>query len=327
MAYVILEHRGMRSACVLGKRVLVGRSAVCDLAILHDAVAPLHAWIGTDDAGVFVVDLQQLSHDPSALPPPRRYLRDTEAIAIGPALLRYCEDPTLPEGTRLLRPRNYIKLKDWLLFDCPCGAPMLTAASLVGRSGQCRLCGRRIVIPTTGGGVAAECEIRVPTTAGKEAAVCGVCQWPVEADDDAATCPHCALQFHRACWTENQGCCSYGCEQVGILSRQSSITAAKPIEIPTEVATPGLRGRQLLFPAVAVGASVGGMFLFGVPAILCDAVAIWRLQHGADAKGHPAHLISAAVSTIGTVAGLLVSSWYWFAAGHAISPSLGGLVR
>ena len=49
---------------------------------------------------------------------------------------------------------------------------------------------------------------------------CGVCHSPITIFDDVTQCPSCGLMFHTECWTENRGCSSYGCAQVGALERE-----------------------------------------------------------------------------------------------------------
>lgn len=48
--------------------------------------------------------------------------------------------------------------------------------------------------------------------------ICGACQSPIGTLEPTTTCPDCGVAFHADCWTENRGCSSYGCKQVGILA-------------------------------------------------------------------------------------------------------------
>lgn len=40
---------------------------------------------------------------------------------------------------------------------------------------------------------------------------CGVCQTPIVAGEWVGRCPACKAPFHAECWSENEGCATYGC--------------------------------------------------------------------------------------------------------------------
>jgi len=41
---------------------------------------------------------------------------------------------------------------------------------------------------------------------------CSICQSQVQLGEEVHVCNHCELPFHLACWEENNGCGTYGCE-------------------------------------------------------------------------------------------------------------------
>ncbi|HEY2588541.1 MAG TPA: FHA domain-containing protein [Tepidisphaeraceae bacterium] len=53
--------------------------------------------------------------------------------------------------------------------------------------------------------------------------ICGACQSPISMLEPTTTCPDCGVAFHADCWTENRGCSSYGCKQVGILDPAANV--------------------------------------------------------------------------------------------------------
>ena len=48
--------------------------------------------------------------------------------------------------------------------------------------------------------------------------ICPVCCTPVRPEDNAVTCPHCKIVYHRECWNDNKGCATYGCPDVNCLA-------------------------------------------------------------------------------------------------------------
>jgi hypothetical protein len=45
-----------------------------------------------------------------------------------------------------------------------------------------------------------------------EGKVCSVCQAKIKLGEELRLCEHCRQPFHQACWEENGGCGTYGCE-------------------------------------------------------------------------------------------------------------------
>jgi hypothetical protein len=188
----------------------------------------------------------------------RRVLCDGDEIRIGPALLHYQMRDLLPPDTGQidLTPRSAEELSGahGVFMDCVCGAPLWLPREFAG-IGQCRYCGHTI---TRGPQPNAAVAPPPPTPATRNAedddfnavvdeaftrptpkpmppamhkpitpqparrtqkSGCGICHSPITDSDDVTTCPSCGLMFHAECWTENHGCSSYGCAQVGVLEK------------------------------------------------------------------------------------------------------------
>jgi hypothetical protein len=45
-----------------------------------------------------------------------------------------------------------------------------------------------------------------------EGKVCSICQAKIKLGEELRLCEHCKQPFHQACWEENGGCGTYGCE-------------------------------------------------------------------------------------------------------------------
>lgn len=307
MSVVILEHASRKVACPFDERgrVLVGRWGVCDLTVNDPRVAPIQLWIGTDDDGPFVVEINSSKSDRSMTDLTRRRLTESEVLSVGPARLRLCHDD-LPPGIRLLPAGGKALMYDVILFDCPCGAPMLARRDSAGRVGHCRICDRRVIIPQADNTTAAELN---PTAApGTEnAIVCGVCQWPISSDTPSMSCPECGVRFHSECWEQNGGCCSYGCSKVGCLPRPES---EPQLLEPPPAEEPPIQHADGRLPWIAAGIAIVGLLWFGLPSVIMN-ILVLRSQRG----GHPGRnsALAMAISMLGIVAGLIGSYWWWIA--------------
>lgn len=109
--------------------------------------------------------------------------------------------------------------------------------------------------------------------------ICGACQSSISAPERTATCPDCGVAFHADCWTENRGCSSYGCKQVGILDPKTAPNddASQAQVAPDEQRDAGatsawpsvLRAipwNDVLLPA-SVLAALASLFAYGVPSL------------------------------------------------------------
>lgn len=134
-------------------------------------------------------------------------------------------------------------------------------------------------------------------------------------------CPECGVTFHADCWTENRGCSSYGCSQVGVLDK----TVREPIfaqEIPfpaiEDVNEPRrIAWEYLLLPGSLVAAAVGAL-TFGVPAVLVLIGIGWAWPKISLTSRRDLVIWAAVVSLLGALGGAWFS-WYWWLAPPAIA--------
>jgi len=150
MATLILEHDGHRKAAVLQGRVVIGRRANSHIMIPDRSVSRIHAWIGKNEDRYFIADsgsrvgTQINGHHLQG----RKQLEDGDEIRIGPAMLRFQSNGTLPTDVEPLdlsdRP---IESNDGIFLDCACGAPLWAPWDFAGKIGQCRYCGQMVEMP------------------------------------------------------------------------------------------------------------------------------------------------------------------------------------
>ncbi len=211
-------------------------------------------------------------------------------------------------------------------FRCECGAVLSARASLAGRKGQCKTCGRVRDIPAASEILAADAggEIGIQE-------ICSVCQTVIEDDDARTTCGDCKLPFHEECWQENLGCSAYGCASVNALKQGPDIRVGP---LPTGplgasgLSTAPLRARprfpappppddndvpwdHLLLGASAIG-TVVGFVTCGLPTLLCCALAVWRIvvnKRNDDPIVMP--VLSLSMCSVGLLVGLCLSAAFW----------------
>ena len=155
-----------------------------------------------------------------------------------------------------------------------------------------------------------------PPAAGSEVKselICGACQSPISLLEEKHDCPECGVTLHAECWTENLGCSTYGCKQVGILDPhrdEPKIMAAPAIvEAPDNVSA--TVEWAYLFLALSFGAALLGAVTFGIPPALAaiGIVAYARLrrmrEHGWMLR------VSLVISLLSSLGGFCLS-WYWW---------------
>jgi hypothetical protein len=155
-----------------------------------------------------------------------------------------------------------------------------------------------------------------PSPAAKKALVlreCAICQSSIYPTEATTTCPACALVYHAECWQMNQGCASYGCEQVNALAPKKEEEQFAPLPPPSDLPPEPLPWSFLLLGASAL-ALVASSLTYGLPSAfvtLLVALRMWRRQ------GHRDRTLVAAgvVCLAGIVAGVLISR-FWFARGY-----------
>ena len=159
MATLILEHDGHRKAAVLNGRVVIGRRANSHIMIPDRSVSRIHAWIGKNEDRYFIADSgsrvgTQINGNHLQ---GRRQLEDGDEIRIGPALIRFHSNGSLPADVEPLdlsdRP---IESNDGIFLDCGCGAPLWAPWDFAGKIGQCRYCGQMVEMPLEEGRTAAD---------------------------------------------------------------------------------------------------------------------------------------------------------------------------
>jgi hypothetical protein len=148
---------------------------------------------------------------------------------------------------------------------------------------------------------------------------CGACQSPISVLEATTTCPDCGVAFHADCWTENRGCSSYGCKQVGILDPQPAaegpaagaakgadmIEDASPIPSPARSA----KWEPVLLPGSAL-VGIASLFAFGLPSlVVAVGLVAWSLRHESNSR----RLFAAAmiVSAVMAAVGSALSTYWW----------------
>jgi hypothetical protein len=145
---------------VIDRRVLIGRRPFNTVMVADPSVSRIHAWIGARDGRYVLHDAGSRAGtlvNGEAMTEPR-WLAEGDEIRIGPAVLVYSEAEELPEGVGPLEhfppPPAADPYDGGIYFDCACGGPMWVTAELAGKSGRCRYCGERLVVPHTSGQLA-----------------------------------------------------------------------------------------------------------------------------------------------------------------------------
>jgi pSer/pThr/pTyr-binding forkhead associated (FHA) protein len=143
--------------------------------------------------------------------------------------------------------------------------------------------------------------------------ICGACQLPVSLLEEKYECPECGVTLHAECWTENLGCSTYGCKQVGVLDPhrdEPKITAS-----PAAAEDAGVAGADVewayLFLAMSLGAALLGAMSFGVPPAMVGIVIVVYLMFRRT-RGHQWMLAaSMVISFLSSLVGFCFS-WYWW---------------
>jgi hypothetical protein len=172
MPTLIVQHpaappRGL----VLDGRALIGRRPFNTVMVPDPAVSRIHAWIGTHEGRYVLFDAgsrlgTRVNGQPVKAP---RLLADGDEIAIGGAVLTYSDADDLPDDVPPMGPPAPPPAADpydgGIYFDCACGGPMWVTADLAGKTGRCRYCGERLVVPHASGAMARPVLPNVPAAA------------------------------------------------------------------------------------------------------------------------------------------------------------------
>jgi hypothetical protein len=147
---------------------------------------------------------------------------------------------------------------------------------------------------------------------------CGVCQFPLEDDEERTLCSHCGLSFHAECWEQNYGCSAYGCPQVNVLKpaspagnaavtgRQDGPVTAVPLPDP-------FPWDFLLLGGGALGALVG-LVAFGAPCAVALVIALASRVFGKRLRFGGVFLLGVLVCLAGAAGGAVASYYLWVAA-------------
>jgi pSer/pThr/pTyr-binding forkhead associated (FHA) protein len=151
--------------------------------------------------------------------------------------------------------------------------------------------------------------------------LCGACQSQISVLEETMRCPECGVTFHAECWTENRGCSSYGCSQVGVLdktvrepvfAREIPFPAIEDVNEPRRIAW-----EYLLLPGSLVAAAVGAL-TFGVPAVLVLIGIGWAWPRISLTPRRDLVIWAAVSSLVGAIGGAWFS-WYWWLAPPAMA--------
>lgn len=100
------------------------------------------------------------------------------------------------------------------IVKCECGVRVRLPEDSRARSFRCPSCKQRIALT-----VDAKVLSSVHLGPGDVGAVCQICQSAINAGEPCVACPECGQIHHRECWSEIDGCGTYGCVQAPALEK------------------------------------------------------------------------------------------------------------
>lgn len=317
MAWLIVEHDGVRRGGEVRGRLHIGRRSANEIVIDRDGVSRLHAWIDQDGADCFISDAGSSSGTfvNGQLIEGRHLLRHGDTIRIGPARLLFCCGERPPPQISIDRFESTERDRG-IFFDCACGMAFWAASSLGGRTARCARCNQPLTIPqapTTTSPLPVAVASTVSTVAEPLAsAPCSICQCPIEAGDLTTRCPECHLLFHRECWAENRGCSAYGCSQVNALATEDdeakAMTAARAALAALTDEPPDTGGVPwpFLILGAAVFAALASLLLYGVPSMVVALAALIYLFRS-QTRNRWALWTALALSLAGAAGGIVIA--------------------
>lgn len=344
MATLIIEHQGKRRGGVLNGRVVIGRQPGNNIVIDDKAVSRIHAWVGHVGHTYFVADGGSRTGTIVNGRPVngRRTLHDGDEILIGPAKLFFHAEAPLPPEIEPLTSGSDPTDDEGTVVECRCGTPVWLAWDAPEESRRCDNCGKPLALPgrpgtVTGNQLTSTTErpsaiptpeprvIAQETISRREAAetmpqdaTCGACQSPIGPNEQATSCPECGVSFHANCWTENRGCSSYGCKQVGILEPAGPGGKQVPHAIPAEspqADLPAGSPRQVqwsyfLLPISGL-AGLAGLFAFGAPSLLLSIGLSLYLTRRTSVRTAWVFAVAEVFSAVAAAAGSAFSTYWW----------------
>ncbi|MFT3788561.1 MAG: hypothetical protein QM770_20715 [Tepidisphaeraceae bacterium] len=135
----------------------------------------------------------------------------------------------------------------------------------------------------------------VEAPAAQDAAECAACHGPIQPGEATHTCVQCNAQHHADCWTENRGCATYGCSEVGVLDRTDEALAGDAIA--SEHRSPIDTQSDW---AVLTLAGLAGLPSFGVTSLAAGA---WLMMRSRRSQ--------ALVALVLGIAGAVASGVWW----------------
>jgi hypothetical protein len=146
---------------------------------------------------------------------------------------------------------------------------------------------------------------------------CGVCQFPIEDDEERTRCSHCGLPFHAECWEQNYGCSAYGCPQVNALKPARPAGAGvtgRPDGPATAVPPPDPFPWDFLLLGVGALGALVGLVTFGVPCAVALVVALVGRAFSKRKWLGGVFLLGVLVCLAGALGGAVASYYLWVAA-------------
>jgi len=153
MAVLLVELHGIKRGSLLPRRVLIGRRSMNQLVIDDPGVSRMHAWIDGEGDRFYINDAGSRTGTRvnGQRIVARHLLGDEDEITIGPAKLTFLAESRLRPGVEpidLASPPKVAPAENGILFECPsCQAPLWASQNFAGGTGQCKYCGRDLVVP------------------------------------------------------------------------------------------------------------------------------------------------------------------------------------
>jgi hypothetical protein len=315
MPTLLVEYSGRRMIADLSQRVIIGRVLGSEVRIADRSVSRIHAWIAPIGDDFYITDAGSRfgSRLNGHLFHGRAKLKDGDQIRIGPAKMRFRAKMDTPAGFESIDLEDAARQRSAELVDCDCGAPLWTPWDFAVQIGRCRYCGNQVNAVVQ--------HETPPAAAAAATGTCGACHSEIEGGEETTCCPDCGVSFHANCWTENLGCSSYGCKQVGILdpahtSPPVDIEPSPSIEIAPDEPVAKLHV-DWSYPmlAAALGSAVAGLLAFGVPPAIClIGISVYRVRAGT--KLQRGLLVASTLITLVATGAGAAFSWYWWLAGR-----------
>lgn len=200
-----------------------------------------------------------------------------------------------------------------ITFACACGALWSSSAAQAGRKTSCPRCKNPLRIPLPG-------HIALPSPSKKKAPVnpnfCSICQTTIANQEPLTNCKDCQLPFHSECWQDNFGCSAYGCSQVNCLKTGPEIRITiEPSASPNFNSPPPLHPQEgyaaYLFLAANIFCFLLGLFLCGVPPLLCALTTLGVFLSNQSSSQTMVYLLGIALGLLGLIVGIVASSFFY----------------